>query len=114
MIKISKVIIFKSKKSDDEVLGVCPVFSEKTRCCNLLTLDAVMNCGFGCSYCSIQSFYHGDEIVFHEDFGEKLAKIKLDPDKIQFCHWYFADPNIWSNPLYCKSSSAVTRITINQ
>jgi len=37
-------------------LGRCPVASEKTRCCNLLTLDAVEKCGFDCSYCSIQSF----------------------------------------------------------
>ena len=37
-------------------LGLCPVASEKTRCCNLLTLDAVESCGFDCSYCSIQSF----------------------------------------------------------
>jgi spore photoproduct lyase len=37
-------------------LGSCPVASEGTRCCNLLTLDAVESCGFDCSYCSIQSF----------------------------------------------------------
>ncbi|HAK47198.1 MAG TPA: DNA photolyase, partial [Spirochaeta sp.] len=35
------------------ILGRCPVASEKTRCCNLQTLDAVINCGFDCSYCSI-------------------------------------------------------------
>ncbi len=37
-------------------LGRCPVASIKTRCCNLLTLDAVESCGFDCSYCAIQSF----------------------------------------------------------
>jgi len=42
------------------IMGQCPVASEKTRCCNLKTLDAVQQCGFDCSYCSIQSFYHGN------------------------------------------------------
>jgi spore photoproduct lyase len=63
-------------------LGRCPVASERTRCCNLLTLDAVENCGFGCSYCSIQSFYHDDEIHFDERFAEKLSALKLDPRRI--------------------------------
>jgi spore photoproduct lyase len=63
-------------------LGRCPVASERTRCCNLLTLDAVEKCGFDCSYCSIQSFYHGNEVVFDSGFADKLAKLKLDPDTI--------------------------------
>ena len=62
-------------------LGRCPVASERTRCCNLLTLDAVEKCGFDCSYCSIQSFYHGNEVVFDSGFADKLAKLELDPDK---------------------------------
>ncbi len=63
-------------------LGWCPVASPRTRCCNLLTLDAVENCGFDCSYCSIQSFYHGDEVRFDSRFGEKLAALEIDPNKI--------------------------------
>ena len=62
-------------------LGRCPVASERTRCCNLMTLDAVEKCGFDCSYCSIQSFYHGNEVVFDNSFSEKLAKLKLDPEQ---------------------------------
>lgn len=62
-------------------LGSCPVASDKTSCCNLLTLDAVENCGFDCSYCSIQSFYHGDQIIFDRDFAAKLSRLKLDPDQ---------------------------------
>jgi spore photoproduct lyase len=62
-------------------LGRCPVASERTRCCNLLTLDAVEKCGFDCSYCSIQSFYHGNEVKFDSGFADKLAKLKLDPGK---------------------------------
>ena len=63
-------------------LGWCPVASPRTRCCNLLTLDAVENCGFDCSYCSIQSFYHGDEVRFDSRFAEKLASLEIDPQKI--------------------------------
>ncbi|MBV2094220.1 MAG: DNA photolyase [gamma proteobacterium symbiont of Ctena orbiculata] len=62
-------------------LGSCPVASPRTRCCNLMTLDAVENCGFDCSYCSIQSFYHGDEVRFDRDFAHKLARLELDPQR---------------------------------
>ncbi len=63
-------------------LGYCPVASEKTRCCNLLTLDAAERCGFDCSYCSIQSFYHQNEVRFDADFAEKLQSLKLDPHRL--------------------------------
>ncbi len=62
-------------------LGYCPVASERTRCCNLMTLDAIDNCGFDCSYCSIQSFYHEDKIYFDQGFAEKLHTLKLDPNQ---------------------------------
>lgn len=62
-------------------LGRCPVASEKTRCCNLMTLDAVEKCGFDCSYCSIQSFYHGNKVTFDAGFAEKLRGLQLDPDQ---------------------------------
>ena len=60
-------------------LGRCPVASERTRCCNLLTLDAVEKCGFDCSYCSIQSFYHGNAVTFDDNFATKLQALELDP-----------------------------------
>ena len=63
------------------IFGMCPVQSEKTLCCNLRTIDAVKNCGFGCSYCSIQTMYTSNNILFDEDFGEKLDAIELDPEK---------------------------------
>ena len=62
-------------------LGRCPVASERTRCCNLLTLDAVEKCGFDCSYCSIQSFYHGNQVKFDRGFADKLSKLELDPQQ---------------------------------
>lgn len=58
-------------------LGSCPVASEGTRCCNLLTLDAVESCGFDCSYCSIQSFYNQNKVAFDKNFSEKLASLEL-------------------------------------
>lgn len=65
------------------IMGRCPVASEKTRCCNLQTLDAVINCGFDCSYCSIRTFYHTDSILFHTDLKQKLKALsaELDPAK---------------------------------
>ncbi len=73
---------FVSQTDDSIILGDCPVASEKTRCCNLLTLDTVKNCGFDCSYCSIQSFYTDGKIYLDEDLRAKLNNLKLDSGKI--------------------------------
>ncbi len=62
--------------------GMCPVASEKTRCCNLMTLDAVESCGFDCSYCSIQSFYNESTVRFDTAFAQKLQKLQLDPNEL--------------------------------
>jgi len=72
---------FKTQPKEGFGLGLCPVASEKTRCCNLLTLDAVESCGFDCSYCSIQSFYKQNTITFDSGFKEKLLGLNLDPNK---------------------------------
>lgn len=66
---------------DSKILGKCPVASDKTRCCNLWTLDAIKNCGFDCSYCSIQSFYYDDSIYLQSNIEEKLKALELDPQK---------------------------------
>ncbi len=76
---IAAIPILKEKKKLG--LGYCPVASTKTRCCNLQTLDAVDNCGYGCSYCSIQSFFDGKQISFDKDFANKLDQLELDPEK---------------------------------
>jgi len=76
-----KKFTFETNKKQGIGLGVCPVASEGTRCCNLLTLDAVESCGFDCSYCSIQSFYNQNKIGFDKDFKEKLQNLKLDPSQ---------------------------------
>jgi spore photoproduct lyase len=72
---------FKTEKKEGFGLGLCPVASEKTRCCNLLTLDAVESCGFDCSYCSIQSFYKQNTITFDSGFADKLHNLNLDKNK---------------------------------
>lgn len=72
---------FTSFEGDKTALGACPVASPNTRCCNLLTLDAVQSCGFDCSYCSIQSFYNQDKIGFDVNFKENLQNLKLDPNQ---------------------------------
>jgi spore photoproduct lyase len=60
--------------------GRCPVASPKTRCCNLLTLDAYEGCEYACSYCSIQSFYQ--DITVDKNFASKLGELKLDKNSI--------------------------------
>ena len=78
--------------------GLCPVASPKTRCCNLMTLDVVESCGFDCSYCSIQSFYNENKIVFDKTLKEKLNTIKLDPN--EFYHigtGQSSDSLMWGN-----------------
>jgi len=69
------------QNSDNTVFGWCPVASEKTVCCNLRTIDAVQGCSFGCSYCSIQSFYDSQQIPVDKNLHEKLQSIVLDPQK---------------------------------
>ena len=66
----------------DIVLGrcPCPVDGEKTRCCNLRTLDAVEQCAFSCSYCSVQAFYSEDEIHTIGNLKEKLLSLELGPE----------------------------------
>lgn len=75
-------ISFQDSNQDNKILGLCPVASEKTRCCNLQTLDAVRNCGFDCSYCSIQSFYYDNKVYLDNNIDEKLNALELEKDKI--------------------------------
>jgi len=79
--KISAASIPVAIEKEKLGLGRCPVASPRTLCCNLQTLDAVDNCGYGCSYCSIQSFFDGKQISFDPGFAEKLKQLELDPDK---------------------------------
>lgn len=70
------------KKIEEPILGKCPVASEKTLCCNLMTMDAVNNCGFNCSYCSIQSFFPDKTITFETNILEKLKRVHFNRNEI--------------------------------
>ena len=61
------------------------------------TLDAVENCPFRCSYCTIQTFY-GENAVFQGDLKNKLQKIELQPNR--FYHigtGQSSDALVWGN-----------------
>ena len=86
-----------SQSSDKKIYGLCPVASDVTVCCRLLTIDAVENCAFGCSYCVIQSFY-GQKFVFDKDFAAKLEQIPIDPQRYyHFGTGQSSDSLVWGN-----------------
>ncbi|MDC7222979.1 MAG: radical SAM protein [Spirochaetales bacterium] len=96
----SQPVRFEEIRDDRNILGSCPVASEKTRCCNLLTLDAVFRCGFDCSYCSIQSFYSRGKISFHGNLREKLEALEKDLDRDRLYHigtGQSSDSLMWGN-----------------
>ncbi|MBD3225463.1 MAG: hypothetical protein GF313_12080 [Caldithrix sp.] len=76
-VKPSENDIDQSKKN---IFGWCPVASEKTVCCNLRTIDAVETCAFGCSYCTIQTFY-SNTVAFDVNIRTKLKAIDLRKDR---------------------------------
>ncbi|MDA9101066.1 hypothetical protein N9K06_00170 [Omnitrophica bacterium] len=85
------------KDTEKKIYGDCPVASEETVCCNLKTIDAVENCAFGCSYCTIQTFY-GPEAVLDAKLKQKLEAIEIHPG--QFYHFgtgQSSDSLIWGN-----------------
>ncbi len=69
-----------SQPSAKNRFGLCPVATADTVCCNLHPLDAVENCGMGCSYCTIQTFC-GEQVVFDVDLRAKLQAIELQPER---------------------------------
>lgn len=86
------------EEKERTILGDCPVASEKTRCCNLKTLDVVENCGYDCSYCTIQSFYSNGVVKFENNLAEKLDNIELDPNrKYHIGTGQSSDSLMWGN-----------------
>ena len=71
----------KNNIKNNDVFGMCPVASEKTVCCNLMTIDAIQGCSLGCSYCSIQTFYSDGKVAVETNLEKKLNELKLDPEK---------------------------------
>lgn len=81
-----------------KILGTCPVFSERTLCCNLETIDSFRNCSYGCSYCSIQSYFDKNEVLVDRDFVNKLNALEIDDDKIyHFGTGQSSDSLLWGN-----------------
>ena len=87
------------EKTERKLLGDCPVYSEKLVCCQLKTLDVVQNCAFGCSYCTIQTFY-GDEVSIDGDLAPKLLAAEKSLDMNRFQHigtGQSSDSLVWGN-----------------
>ncbi|MHB2150361.1 SPL family radical SAM protein [Calditrichota bacterium LG25] len=83
--------------SAKNIFGWCPVASEKTVCCNLRTIDAVETCSYGCSYCTIQTFY-SNRVVFEADLKSKLEKIEIDPARLlHIGTGQSSDSLVWGN-----------------
>lgn len=84
---------------NDKLMGrcPCPVEGEKTRCCNLRTLDAVQQCAFGCSYCSIQSFYNSHEIQVVGNLEQRLESLELEEDVWHIGTGQSSDSLLWGN-----------------
>lgn len=85
--------------SERKIHGMCPVAAPETVCCNLRTIDAVENCGFGCSYCTIQTFY-GQAVTFDAELASKLNKLAADLDPGRLYHFgtgQSSDSLMWGN-----------------
>jgi spore photoproduct lyase len=86
-----------SHSADKKIWGMCPVASDKTVCCKLRTIDAVENCVYACSYCTIQTFYT-DNIVIEKDVQQKLMQIPIEKDRFyHFGTGQSSDSLAWGN-----------------
>ena len=89
--------IITAEENDKKIYGMCPVASDKTVCCNLHTIDAVENCVFGCSYCTIQTFYEKD-IHIQKNIREKLNAIPIETSRFyHFGTGQSSDSLVWGN-----------------
>jgi len=77
-----KMEIVPDFKAPQTIMGKCPCPDDSRflRCCNLKTLDAVQQCAFACSYCSIRNFYSQTRIQVVSDLDLKLSEINLDSE----------------------------------
>ena len=83
--------------TNERIFGLCPAYSPQSVCCGLHTLDAVTGCSFGCSYCTIQTFY-GETATLDEALPQKLAELPLEAGR--FYHigtGQSSDSLVWGN-----------------
>jgi spore photoproduct lyase len=76
-----RAVRLEESATERALFGRCAAYSDRTVCCGLHTIDAVMGCAFSCSYCTIQTFY-GDVAEMQADLAERLREIELDPDRL--------------------------------
>ena len=74
-----RTVIEPDFKAPETIMGRCPCPDESDflRCCNLKTLDAVQQCAFACSYCSIKNFYSDTTIKVVSDLEGKLENLEV-------------------------------------
>ncbi len=95
---LQKHFTFKEIDSGEKIFGMCPVASEKTICCNLKTIDPIQNCGYGCNYCCIQSFYPENTCYVEQNLKSKLDKIEIDSNTLyHFGTGQSSDSLMWGN-----------------
>jgi len=61
-----RTVRLEESATERALFGRCAAYSDRTVCCGLHTIDAVMGCPFSCSYCTIQTFY-GDVAEMQAD-----------------------------------------------
>ena len=76
-----RTVRLEESATERSLFGRCAAYSDRTVCCGLHTIDAVMGCPFSCSYCTIQTFY-GDVAEMQANLAERLREIDLQPDRL--------------------------------
>ncbi len=86
------------KELKGRIFRLCPAASERAVCCNLKVLNIVDNCAMECSYCVLQNHYDEPEIKVPTNLKEKLAEVKIDPNKrYRICTGEYSDSLLWGN-----------------
>ena len=76
-----RTVRLEESATERALFGRCAAYSDRTVCCGLHTIDAVLGCPFSCSYCTIQTFY-GDVAERQANLPDRLREIDLQPDRL--------------------------------
>ncbi len=89
---------FVEKELKGRIFRLCPAASEKAVCCNLKVINVVDNCAMACSYCVLQNHYDEAVIAVPVNLREKLAEIRLVPEKrYRIGTGEYSDSLLWGN-----------------